>query len=393
MKKLFLLLALVGLAFASCEPSGNEPGGNEGGGNQVLGAAEFEMSVSNIGETTATLSVAPKQEGRTFYWNITTEAALNEFATSALYMEDYYAYLKENVDAGYAAWEEILDNAAVEYTTSKLNPNTKYILWAFGIDTNGNLTSADLSYVKFETPVSTFDPTTWYGYWNATSEKHVSVGVDPFSNALVEEMVNEPLDKVLAISDASADFGEGYVYVWGWDGNFDLEMPAVGLISSNNIKLMNNTVLFTEQDDTYGPLDYTWQGMSDLSATHGNWYTIGGSYAAYTLSMGADGKTASVKAYQGQLTDGTPFMTDYYCIAAVITTGEYAGYSLGFSRNDGQPATYLSGAEFSATFLAPLEEASAKKFNASKKFKAYTMMATPKAISKFSAAVKFASVK
>ena len=379
MKKVFLLLAVVGLAFASCEPFGPN-GGNENEGTEiVLGAAEFNISVENIGETTATLKIAPKQEGRTYYWNIASESALKEFASTAAYMQDYHAYLKENVDAGYTTWAAILDSEAVEYTTQKLNPATKYILWAFGIDVNGNLTSADLSYVKFETPASTFDPATWYGYWNVTAPKHVSDGVDPFTNKSVTELVNEPLEKVIAITDASADFGEGYVYVWGWDGVFELEMPALGLVSSNNIKLMNGTVLFTENDDTYGPLDYTWQGMSDLTATHGNWYTIGGNYAAYTLTMGADGKNATIQAYQGQLTDGTDFMTDYYCLAAVITTGQYEGRSLGFTRNDGQPATYLSGAEMTASYLAPVEGAAAQKLNANKKFRVAHKNATPRA--------------
>ena len=392
MKKLFTLLAMVGLALASCTPGGNTPGTGTGNGddNKVLGAGEFNISVSEIGETTALLKVAPKQEGRTFYWNIATEAGLAEFATTAAYMEDYYAYLKEIVDAGYSTWEEILDSEAVEYTTTKLNPETKYVLWAFGIDAQGNLTSSDLSYVKFETPVSTFDPTTWYGYWNATAPKQVQIGEDPMSGYLIEEAIEEPLEKVIAITDASADFGEGYVYVWGWDGVFELEMPVVGLVSANNIKLMNETVIFTEEDETYGPLDYTWLGFSDLSATHGGWYNIGGDYAAYTLSMDAD-KNVTITAYQGQLTDGTPFMTDYYALGAVITTGEYAGYTLGFSRADGMPACYLSGETMTAEFLAPLEEVAAQKLNANKKFKAVHKMATPKAAAQqFSAAVNFA---
>ena len=315
---------------------------------------------------------------------------MNEFATSKAYMEDYHAYLSEVVEAGQAVWAEILDSAAVEYETKKLNPSTKYILWAFGIDANGNLTSPDLTYVKYETPKSNFDPASWYGYWQFSSEKHVSVGEDPFSGYLVSEIVDQPLDKVLAIVDASADFAEGYVYVYGWDGCFDLEMPAVGLVSSNSIKLMNDTVLFTEDDATYGPLDYTWQGTSYLES-YGDWYPIGGDYPCYTLSMDVATKTATGVAYQGQLTDGSPFMTDYYSLAAVITTGEYEGYSLGFTRNDGQPATYLSGANLTGEWVAPLEEVAAKKLNANKKFKAYTKMATPKAAAqKFSAAVEFA---
>ena len=393
MKKLFLVLAMVGLAFASCEPNGNEPnnggnGENNGGTENVLGAAEFNISVSNIGETSAVLKVAPKQEGRSFYWNVKPESALKEFATTKAYMEDWYAYLGEAIATGNYQWSDLLDNAAVEYEHTNLNPGTKYVLWAFGIDANGNLTSADLSYVVFETKASTFDPTSWYGYWNVTAPKHVSDGVDPFTNKAVTEFVDEELEKVIAITDASEDFGAGYVYVWGWDGVFELEMPALGLVSGNKIKMANDTVLFTEDDPDYGPLDYTWGGVSYLES-YGDWYTIGGGYDCYTLTMGADNKNATIKAYQGTITDGSAFMTDYYCLKAVITTGQYAGYSLSFSRTDGQAALYLSGAEMTAAYLAPVEEASVQKLNANKKFRVAHKNATPRAAAQFSSAVSF----
>ena len=378
---------MVGLAFASCEPGGNEPGGNEPGGD-VTGAGEFELVVSNVGETSATVKITPKQAGRTYYWGIHAEADVKEFATTAAFMQDWYAYMKEAVDSGNYTWADLLDKDVVEYTTNKVNPSTKYVLWAFGIDLNGNLTSADLTYVTFETKASTFNPASWNGYWNVTSAKHVSIGEDPFSGEAVTELVDEELSKVVAIVDASADLGEGYVFVYGWDGVFEMELPAIGIVSGNKIKLENEVVLFTEEDPDYGTLAYTWNGISNLTATHGDWYTIGGSYDCYTITNTGEG-TASVAAYQGQLTDGTAFMTDYYCMQAVITTGQYEGYSLSFNRADGQAALYLSGESMTAEFLAPLEEVAAQKLNANKKFKAVHKMATPKAAAKmFSSIVK-----
>ena len=391
MKKLFLLLAMVGMAFASCTPGGNEPnnGGNGNGNGEPQGAADFEISATNITESNVTVKITPKQEGRTFYWNIVPEAKLKEFATTKAYMEDYYDYLKtEAIDTGYYTWEDLLDNAPVEYEYKKCNPSTKYAVWAFGIDLNGNLTSADLSYVVFETKASTFDPTTWYGYWNVTAPKHVSIGDDPFTGDAVTEFVDEELSKVVAITDASEDAGAGYVYVWGWDGVFEMEMPMLGLISGNKIKIANNTVLFTENDENYGPMDYGWYGMSYLE-DYGDWYTIGGSYDCYTFTH-TGSNAATVTAYQGQLTDGSAFMTDYCCFAGVITTGQNKGAMLTYIRTDGQPALWLSGESMTAEFLAPLEEVAAQKLNANKKFKHYTMMATPKAASKFSSAVNFA---
>ena len=392
MKKLFTLLAMVGLALASCTPEGGKtPGGN---GNNVLGAGEFELVVSNIGETTATVKITPKQEGRTYYSRISKEASLKEFATTAAYMEDWYAYLKEAVDSGNYTWADFLDKDVVEYTNEKLDPSTKYVLWAFGIDEVGNLTSTDLSYVVFETKASTFDPASWYGYWNVTAPKHVSVGVDPFSGYLVSSFVDEELEKVIAIFDASEDFGEGYVYILGLDDGADqYSLPAVATISGNKLKLENGFALVpnAEEDPDYGMLDYGWSAYSYLES-YSDFNPIGGTYDAYTFTMGADNKSASVTAYEGQLTTGEPFMTDYYAFAFIIASGEYAGFPLGnLVREDGQPSLYLSGAEMTAEFLAPLEEVAAQKLNANKKFKAVHKMATPKAAAqKFSAAVNFA---
>ena len=61
MKKLFTLLAMVGLAFASCTPEGPEGPNHGGNENQVLGAAEFEISVTNVSETSADLRM-PQSE-------------------------------------------------------------------------------------------------------------------------------------------------------------------------------------------------------------------------------------------------------------------------------------------------------------------------------------------
>ena len=381
---------MVGLAFASCEPVGPNTGGNGGnnnGGDEPAGAGEFELVVSNIGETSATVKITPKQEGRTYYWGIHAEVDVKEFATTAAFMQDWYATMKKAVDGGYYTWEELLENDVVEYTTNKVNPSTKYVLWAFGIDLNGNLTSADLSYVVFETKASTFDATQWYGYWELTSPKQFQVGIDPMSGADVEEIVDESLTTTIVIVPGDEYVNEGEVYIYGLDGWFGFEVPAVGTLSGNSIKLINGYVIYSDEHPSYGPIDYTWNGFSYLES-YGAFYSIGGNYAPYTFTMAED-QSVKVTAYQGELTDGTPFQTDFYNVSVVIREGEYAGYSLGWNYDEIYSSP--SGAEMSAKFLAPLEEVAAQKLNANKKFKVAHKMATPKAVAqKFSSAVRFA---
>ena len=95
MKKLFLLLAMVGLAFASCTTP--DDGGQTGGAG---GAGEFTFTVTNIGEYGATFTVAAKEETRTFYWNCLTKASILEYGSTKDFMEEWHADTQRSVDNG-----------------------------------------------------------------------------------------------------------------------------------------------------------------------------------------------------------------------------------------------------------------------------------------------------
>ena len=391
MKKVFLLLSVIGLAFASCTPNGDNKGGN-GDGTEVLGAGEFSIVVSDIKSSSAHIKVSAKEATRTFYAAVLSTTEFEEYDSSADLMADFYAQMKDAVEAGVYVWVgeqgALLDTGVAEWTSTKVVPSTEYVVFAFGIDPNGNLTSTDLTYAKFTTLKSTFDPTAWYGNWDITSQKHISEAVDPFENELVINLVDEPLTKTLAFEDATEALGEpGYVLVWGIDGVFDDSLPAVGAIVDNKIELLNDFAVAEEEDPSYGPIAFTWKGISYIES-YNDYIGVGGDYAPYTFTMATDG-SVSVDAYQGQLQGGGVFATDMYRVVGVILEGEYAGYSLSYSRNDGEPALFLTGLTMTGAKSADNGAIAPAKLS-KKNIKVMHKMANQKFVTKTFTAARFA---
>ena len=320
MKKLFTLLAMVGLAFASCTP-GNGPEGPNGGNEQeVLGAAEFEMSVTNIATSSADIKITPKAEGRTYYWDIATKAELAEFESTAAFMQEFYAMMAAYVEQGNYDWtgeNGLLDQGVVEYQATTLKPNTEYVLWAFGIDAQGNLTSADLSYVEFQSAVSTFDTASWAGVWSITSPMTYLQQANLVTDSYEEAWLEEPLTRNVEIVDgATIDASlEGYGILYGWDGYFLMEGPAIGVYNDNKLELLNNEIIY--EDAEQGAV-YQWLAQSSIPTYDPeNLYMVGGDYTAYTLEMGENGNVA-INGYVGKITTGDAFYVVGYSIFPVV---------------------------------------------------------------------------
>ena len=315
---------MVGLAFASCTPSGPEtPEGGEG--QEVLGAAEFAMSVTNITTSSADIKITPKAEGRTYYWNIFTEAEMAEYDSTAALMNEWYEMMAAYVEQGHYDWtgeNGLLDQGVVEFTTTKLKPNTKYTLWAFGVDAEGHLTSADLSYVKFQSAVSTFDPASWAGVWTITSPMTYLQQENLVTEEYEEAWLEEPLTRNVEIVDgATLDASlEGYGILYGWDGYFLMEGPAIGVYNDNKLELLNNEIIYEDAEQN---AVYQWLAQSSLPTYDPeNLYMVGGEYAAYTLEMKEDGSVA-INGYVGQITTGDAFYVVGYSIFPVVGGNVY----------------------------------------------------------------------
>ena len=384
MKKLFLLLAMVGLAAASCTPNGGKPGGNEGGSD------EFAIEVTNIGEYGATVTVTPKDETRTYFWSVTKMAFVNEAGGPDAWMNEIYQQEKDLVDGGYETWwgseESVLDLGVQTLELKSLDPNTTYCVYAFGVDTNGNLTSTKCSYKSFKTAVSTFDTSVWTGIWNVTSPKvyYELVANEQYVSG-IQEAGEEGYTRPVEIME-----DEGYALIFGWDpvapslpsltdpeAEVDI-LPVYGEFAGNKINFLNDEVLY--QGD--GVVIF-WLAEWD------NGYIVGGTnYAPYEMEMAQDG-SVTITAGGGQLTSGETGTVARFSIWVEMDGNYYPYYAFG---DGAEPAYHFSGETMTAV-KADAPAPAPAKLSAKKNFKVMHKFANAKSAAlQFSSAVKIAKL-
>ncbi|MBE6212094.1 MAG: hypothetical protein E7129_03020 [Rikenellaceae bacterium] len=387
MKKLFLLLAMVGLAFASCTPGGEDgPGGNGGAG----GSNEFTFEVTNIGEQGATVTVTPKDEARTYYWQVTAKSNLfSNFESTAAYMQYVYEYLKQSVENEKGTWEagkkSLLFTGVNSYSFESLDPDTTYLAYAFGVDVNGNLTSSDLSYYEFKTLPSTFDSSVWAGVWNITSPSvFVQTTVEGKYQQAFTEVEGGFTRPVEIVDGETVDPSlAGQCAIYGWDGFFVYDAPAVGMYVGNTIQLINNEIVY--EDPEQGAI-YQWIAMSAVTEMgYDSDVPVGGEYPPYTFVMDKDGNV-QIEAYVGELTNGMIFNVLNFNIFPVVGEDIYVW-------NYEEPAYTFSGDVMTAVKVPAEDNGGATpapaKLSAKKNFKIMHKMANQKFVTKKFTAARF----
>lgn len=117
-------------------------------------ANDFTFSVENVTATTADLSVTAKSESKTFYWyNVTDEdfTAYYERNTITL-MNSIRDMLRSYIQMGaFPSWSSLLSRGFDSQSVKGLKPDTEYMMFAFGIDNSGNITSKEASYIWYRT--------------------------------------------------------------------------------------------------------------------------------------------------------------------------------------------------------------------------------------------------
>ena len=403
MKKLFTLLAMVGLAFASCTPAGEDDGGQtgpQGGGN------EFTIEITDVGEYGATVTITPKDEARTYYWWVTKMAYVNEEGGPAGWMQYVYESNKESVDNGNDAWvdgeDPLLVSGVQTHTFTALNPGTTYCAYAFGIDANGNLTSTELSYKTFTTNESTFDTSVWAGLWNVTTSTvymEVLLNGETYQAGFADAS-EEPYTRQVEIIDGAEFDMAGYALVYGWDGAFyglpsaeaENYFPAVAVYAGNTLELLNEEIVYEQNG-----IIFQWYSVWDCA---GDSYLVRGEYAAYKFKMEQDG-SVSVNGYQGTLQGGLP---GYVVLFQILDmgpdeNGEPSGipaYAYTEDCANGLPVIHFAGNTMTAAKVVVDNggaEPAPAKLSAKKNLKVMHKYANAKsAAMQFSSAVKMAKL-
>jgi hypothetical protein len=266
----------------------------------------------------------------------------------------------------------LLDTGVAEWTTNNVAPSTDYVVYAFGIDAQGNLTSADLTYAKFSTPASTFNQASWVGFWEVTSPKTYVQQTNILTEKYEEAWIDEELVRAIEIVDAAEMGLEGYAVIYGWDGFFLMDGPAIGVYNDNKIELLNNEIVYEEDG-----MVYQWLAQSELPTYDPeNMYMVGGEYSPYTFVMDDKGNV-SIHAYKGQITTGDVFIVSAFTIFPVVGEDIYVW-------NYDEPAYTFSGETMTA---AKVEVAPAKL--SAKNVKVMHKMANQKFVAKTFTAARF----
>ncbi len=154
MKKLFNLLMMGALvALVACDPINPTP-------DPEPKATSFEITVSDITATTATVSVTPSNDTVYYYTGMVEADDLLEYASIEAYADSLLDYLPTYVEwyngyygpyYGEITIEDMFMKGLDEYTYEELDPSTKYCVFAFQVDLTELKRVADVTSKEFTT--------------------------------------------------------------------------------------------------------------------------------------------------------------------------------------------------------------------------------------------------
>jgi len=254
MKRFFALLATAAVALTamSCKDDKN------GGGVTPPPAEEdklFAIEVSDITTSTAKITVTPSDKvTTTWYWDLTEASNTVNEEFIADYLNSYYQYV---LDSGQVSetlsYSEFLGNIIFAkdktdmFVYERLNQGTDYVIWAAGMDAEGNILT-EIEIFKFTTQApapsdltfdisvsgsvisitpSNDDPYTWY--YGTQSDVDIFGSVEGLLSYMITICEGSNIEFTYTgpiSSDASQYLQNGTNYVWavGYDGGFTTEI-------------------------------------------------------------------------------------------------------------------------------------------------------------------------
>lgn len=353
--------------------------------------ATFAFSVSNITATSANISVTPSDANALYMWDLASVEELNSYFGGSIadYARAYYDMVKSYVDAGQLGWNNVVIQGVDSYVYEGLNPSTEYVLFAFQLDGSYNIVNANNCstdrFITAQEGGNTSGVSEWLGQWELTSSKTYRQGKNA-SGQYEEAFLDQPLTRTITIQDSGSN--DGTVLVYGWDGFFLNDAPALGVIENGMLGLMNETLVYNDGQGTM----YQWLAQSLIPALSNGAYIIGGEYPAYIFGM-LDGQTMVGQPYVGTAIAGDGSKYDFNVIAFTIfpvVNGDIMVWSYD------EPVYTFAGDELRAVKVSDTTRAVAPKCSSNKldNMRAKNRLANEQfSTSRFSSAVRFAKAK
>ena len=297
----------------------------------VKQAGKIDIKVGAVTASKADLTFTPDPAtGFTYYWDVLPkEIADLMFPTDDDIMTYIVGSVSEQLAAYSKTWADVIDEGVVEYTYTGLDPLTDFYVVAFGLDTNGEVTTK-----LFKTEFKTADVNpalkSWMGTWEVTSEKTAYS-----EKGGRDGIFDEPTTRIITIGTKSAGFGiaveESELIVSGLSYTDGLEffgpgvkLETVGTVTSKgNLEMKNGFVSFDATSAGMG--EFTFLGYSWSEAMN-RYVVVNGNYPPYTLVLGTDKTTGTGTPYSGELSNGSDFTVVYYDMFSVDEAGGISSY-------------------------------------------------------------------
>ncbi len=253
--------------------------------DQYGGATSSDVTFDFSGEvsdTMAAITVTPSDNSVYYYWDVADAETVSYYGTYE-FMNAYHAMLQDQISAYGLTWADVLNQGVSSYTYGELSPATDYVAFAFVVDVStGTLMSYDLSYAIFTTSGNTSSSASWIGTWELTSNK-TYMQMTGAEGKYEEAFLDQNLTRTITIMDSGA--GDGTLLVYGWDGYFLDDAPALAVVENDVLHLINELVVY---EDVEQGIVYQWLAQSSIPTLSEDIYLLSGQYYTYNFMMYGD---------------------------------------------------------------------------------------------------------
>ena len=140
-----LLLTAAALSFSCVSLPDNDPG-TDPGGEDPGEAPILSLSVERITSSAALISVTPCDDSFRYFFDLVKRSDYDAWGGDANTIAQNVEYIEQAIEImeimGYSAtWDDFTNVGPFSETYTGLVPSTEYVLFAFGLDSEGNPTS------------------------------------------------------------------------------------------------------------------------------------------------------------------------------------------------------------------------------------------------------------
>jgi hypothetical protein len=117
-------------------------------------ANDFAFAIENLTSKSVDLRVTAKSDARTFYWYTITDQDFSDYyeRNTVALMKGTHAMINQYINMGaFPSWSALISTGSSTLSAKGLRSDTEYMMFAFGVDAQGNITSEDISYIWFRT--------------------------------------------------------------------------------------------------------------------------------------------------------------------------------------------------------------------------------------------------